>query len=118
MSSKQEHPYHLVDMSPWPILTSFSLLALTMGGVMALHEKPGGSPMAIFGLIAVIFCSWSWWRDIVNEGLVGKHHSEPVRNGLRIGMHVNKTVWISCNFGCLTCCCKSIPAVPSILVTR
>lgn len=86
MSSKQEHPYHLVDMSPWPILTSFSLLALTMGGVMALHEKPGGSPMAIFGLIAVIFCSWSWWRDIVNEGLVGKHHSEPVRNGLRIGM--------------------------------
>ena len=86
MSSKQEHPYHLVDMSPWPILTSFSLLALTMGGVMALHGKPGGSPMAIFGLIAVIFCSWSWWKDIVNEGLVGKHHSEPVRNGLRIGM--------------------------------
>ena len=86
MSPKQDHPYHLVDMSPWPILTSFSLLALAMGGVMTLHEKPGGSAMAIFGLIAVIFCSWSWWRDIVNEGLVGKHHSETVRNGLRIGM--------------------------------
>lgn len=26
--SMYKHPYHLVDVSPWPILLSFSLLSL------------------------------------------------------------------------------------------
>ena len=29
----QHFPFHLVDPSPWPILTSFSLLNLTIGAV-------------------------------------------------------------------------------------
>jgi cytochrome c oxidase subunit III len=86
MSSKQEHPYHLVDMSHWPIFTSFSLLALALGGVMFMHEIHGGGFLAIGGLLSVIFCSWNWWKDIINEGRIGKHHTAPVQNGLRIGM--------------------------------
>ena len=86
MSAKQDHPYHLVSMSLWPIITSFSLLALAIGGVMAMHGQAGGKIITMLGLISVIYCSWGWWRDVVNEGLVRKHHSEPVRNGLRIGM--------------------------------
>jgi len=86
MSSKPQHPYHLVELSHWPIFTAFSLMALTLGIVMVMHEHTGGKLVASFGTLSVIFCSWSWWRDVIKEGRVGKHHTEAVRTGLRIGM--------------------------------
>ena len=33
----QNFPFHLVTISPWPILVSFSLLSLMLGDVMYLH---------------------------------------------------------------------------------
>jgi cytochrome c oxidase subunit 3 len=30
----QAHPYHLVEVSPWPLLTSFALLTLTVSAVL------------------------------------------------------------------------------------
>ena len=38
ISSYQAHPYHLVSPSPWPILTSLSLLVLTTSGVLSMHN--------------------------------------------------------------------------------
>lgn len=86
MSSKQKHPYHLVELSPWPILTSFSLLILMPGLVMLMHSYAGGKLATSLGLVAVIYCAWNWWRDIILEGRDGKHHTTAVRAGLRIGM--------------------------------
>jgi cytochrome c oxidase subunit III len=86
MSSKQQHPFHLVDPSYWPILTAFSLLALTLGAVMFLHEHSGGKLLTLFGFCAVTVCSYGWWRDVINEGKTGRYHTQAVRAGLRIGM--------------------------------
>lgn len=86
MASKQQHPYHLVELSPWPILTAFSLLALTLGSVMLMHEYQGGIYVTGFGFFSVVYCAWSWWKEVIKEGRVGKHHTEAVRSGLRIGM--------------------------------
>ena len=33
----QNFPFHLVTISPWPILVSFSLLSLTLGAVLSMH---------------------------------------------------------------------------------
>ena len=33
----QSFPFHLVTVSPWPILVSFSLLSLTLGAVLSMH---------------------------------------------------------------------------------
>ncbi|MDG1436662.1 MAG: cytochrome c oxidase subunit 3 [Rickettsiaceae bacterium] len=86
MSQKPKHPFHIVELSYWPILTSFSLLALALGSVMLLHEYAGGKPMAIIGLVTVIYCMVGWWKDVITEGRVGNHHTTAVRYGLRIGM--------------------------------
>ena len=86
MSAKQHHPFHLVDLSPWPILTSFSLLLLTGGGVMFLHNSMIGGYITGAGFLSVIFCAYSWWRDVINEGMFGGFHNETVQHGLRIGM--------------------------------
>ena len=33
----QNFPFHLVTISPWLILVSFSLLSLTLGAVLSMH---------------------------------------------------------------------------------
>ena len=39
---KPNHPYHLVDPSPWPLVGSMSALLLTGGGVMWMHGVADG----------------------------------------------------------------------------
>ena len=38
----QNFPFHLVEVSPWPILVSFSLLTMAISAVMYMHEYPYG----------------------------------------------------------------------------
>jgi cytochrome c oxidase subunit 3 len=82
----KKHPYHLVDLSPWPILTAFSLLFLAIGGVMILHHYNFAWPVFMASLGSVVYCAYSWWGDIIKEGVVDQAHTEPVRMGLRLGM--------------------------------
>jgi cytochrome c oxidase subunit 3 len=84
-STKQQHPFHLVELSPWPILTAFSLFFLTIGTTMVMHEHKGGEYITIFGILSIICCASLWWRDVINEG-VNNHHTNKVQTGLRIGM--------------------------------
>lgn len=87
MSKKQSsHPFHLVELSPWPIISAFSLFFLTTGAVMLMHEYPFGGYILLFGTISLLFAIVSWWRDVITEGRIGKHHSKEVRSGLRLGM--------------------------------
>lgn len=86
MSAKQQHPFHLVELSPWPIITAFSLMFMLGGTVMIMHGASFGKLLAPVGLLAVVFCVWNWWSDVIREGLHGGHHNERVRIGLRIGM--------------------------------
>lgn len=84
--SHAAHPYHLVNPSPWPALGAFSLLALTFGAAMFMHQKTGGGIVLLAGLAMVLYTMFVWWRDVVKEGMFEKAHTKEVRHGLRIGM--------------------------------
>lgn len=81
----QHHPYHLVDPSPLPIFTAFSMLVLAFGAVLFMHDQFIGKIILPLGFTLVLSCMFSWWRDVVKEGRE-KHHSEAVQKGLSIGM--------------------------------
>lgn len=81
-----DHPYHVLEPSPYPILTSFSLLLLVVGGVMWMHRYEFGMPITIAGMAAVVACCFFWWRSTIYEGLVEKAHNPVVQHGLRFGM--------------------------------
>jgi cytochrome c oxidase subunit 3 len=51
-----------------------------------MHGHPMAEYISIFGALSVSFCSYHWWKDVINEGRFGHHHTEKVRMGLRIGM--------------------------------
>lgn len=81
-----DHPFHLVNPSPWPLLASLSLFCLTLGGAMTMHKVTGGAPLALTGFLLVLYTMFVWWRDIIREGIRDHAHTRAVSHGLRIGM--------------------------------
>ena len=78
------HPYHLVDPSPWPIVSALSTLVLAVGAVDLLHNS--GSIAFYAGLVMLLVSAFYWWRDVSIESNTPGIHSEAVRHGLRVGM--------------------------------
>ena len=39
---QQQHPFHIVDPSPWPLVIVIFALGLTTGTVMYMHSNRGG----------------------------------------------------------------------------
>nr|AXS65234.1 cytochrome c oxidase subunit 3 [Curculionoidea sp. 18 KM-2017] len=81
---KQNHPYHLVDQSPWPILGSMSVFMFMMGLMKWFHlQNPN---LLIYSLICIFLIKFQWWRDIVRESTFQGHHTMKVTLNLRWGM--------------------------------
>lgn len=79
------HPYHLVDPSPWPLYTSFSMLCLALGLVMYFHKYAAGGTLLCFALFSLTYAASVWWRDVMRESVLGCHTSK-VKEGLHLGM--------------------------------
>ena len=79
----KQHPYHLVDPSPWPIVGAVSALVLAIGAITYMH---GGSLWLIVpGSLGVLYTMLMWWRDVIAESQHG-YHTAVVQLGLRYGM--------------------------------
>lgn len=85
---KKTHPYHLVPMSPWPILTAFSLFFIVIGTLLTLNPPKDlagfGPPILIVAVTSLLISLFSWFRDIIREA--NKDHNPTVRGGFRWGM--------------------------------
>ena len=80
------HPYHIVDVSPWPITTAFSVFFTVFGFGLYMHSFFFGWQLVFFGLFATMINSFCWWRDIIREGTFEGTHTFAVQYGLRFGM--------------------------------
>lgn len=86
MRNNQKHSFHLVDPSPWPIVSAFSALMLTFGGVLYMHGYSGGFFLVKFGFLMILFMMYCWWRDIIREATLEGQHTKSVQTGLKMGM--------------------------------
>lgn len=77
------HPYHLVKPSYWPLLGAIAGGCLTLGGVLALHDR--GQWLWPIGVALTLLTMWVWWRDVIIESGRGDHN-RVVQMGLRYGM--------------------------------
>ena len=84
MSAAKSHPYHILNPSPWPFLSSIFAFAMAIAAIMYMHGS-SAVPLVAF-LIAVIACAVMWWRDVIIESRNGIDHTEEVQHGLRMGM--------------------------------
>nr|YP_010348441.1 cytochrome c oxidase subunit III [Charcotia amundseni]UIN24683.1 cytochrome c oxidase subunit III [Charcotia amundseni] len=84
MSTHANHPYHLVEKSPWPILSSISAMMLTTGLVKWFSTF--NNSLMLMGLLALLLSSTQWWRDISREASLQGLHTIKVTTGLKWGM--------------------------------
>jgi hypothetical protein len=85
MSSVKKHLFHIVDPSPWPIISAFGAFFLLSGMVFYMHDIFFGGYFALLGLILVALSAFFWFFDIVQEATYVGHHTLAVRAGLRFG---------------------------------
>lgn len=80
---KYSTPFHLVEVSPWPILASVRALGITFGGIYWWHFN--NASILILGLLFKFLISFCWFSDVIKEKM-GGFHNRVVMFGLRFGM--------------------------------
>ncbi len=85
-SNFQDHPFHLVSPSPWPLYTSVSLLSLTTSTALSMHNFNNGYIFNIISLVLLISSMSFWFRDIISEGTYLGNHTLAVQKGLNLGV--------------------------------
>jgi cytochrome c oxidase subunit 3 len=95
----KNHDYHIIDPSPWPLLSSIAAFIMMFGAVCYMRWLNGaefmlfGVDMAAtlkfwgfaIGLIITLYSMGAWWADTIKEGNEG-HHTRVVSLHLRYGM--------------------------------
>nr|QYF09657.1 cytochrome c oxidase subunit III [Ptilocnemus lemur] len=84
MKTQNNHPYHLVDNSPWPLTGSIGAMTITTGMIMWFHIN--NMTLYSLGIIILLLTMIQWWRDITREGTFQGKHTFLVLNGLKLGM--------------------------------
>lgn len=92
-----EHDYHLVDPSPWPLLSSLAALIWCIGMVvffkgvasedsgLAFFFAKGAWPILVGSILFAAYTMIGWWKDVTAESRAGDH-TPVVQIGLRYGM--------------------------------
>lgn len=84
MTIHSNHPYHLVNYSPWPITGAIRTLTLVSGLVKWFNQF--NINLFALGLIITLITIYQWWRDISREGTFQGIHTNCVVNGLKWGI--------------------------------
>nr|YP_009499372.1 cytochrome c oxidase subunit III [Andraca olivacea]AWT58364.1 cytochrome c oxidase subunit III [Andraca olivacea] len=84
MKMNFNHPYHLVDYSPWPLTGAIGVLTLVTGMIKWFHNF--NTNLLILGYIITLLTMYQWWRDISREGTYQGKHTILVTKGLQWGM--------------------------------
>lgn len=85
VQKNEQHPFHLVDASPWPVMTSIALLSFVLTFVNYFHFQIN-YPMLILHWCIFCFYLCRWFSDIVCESTFEGYHTFKVQKGIRFGM--------------------------------
>nr|QNE85769.1 cytochrome c oxidase subunit III [Helina impuncta] len=80
----QNHPFHLVNYSPWPLTASIGTMTIVSGMVKWFHQYDNS--LLLLGNLIIILTIFQWWRDISRESTYQGLHTLMVTTGLRWGM--------------------------------
>nr|QWB85825.1 cytochrome c oxidase subunit III [Typodryas sp. N143] len=84
MTAHKNHPFHLVEVSPWPLLGALGAMTIMMGLIKWFHSF--NNQLLLLGLSITLLVMIQWWRDITRESTFQGIHTLSVANGMRWGM--------------------------------
>nr|ALO64751.1 cytochrome c oxidase subunit III [Andrena nigroaenea] len=82
--TNSNHPFHMVTMSPWPMLTSINIMNMLLGMVLLMYLKMTSLLMA--STLTLILCLFQWWRDVIRESTFQGYHTFMVTKLIKMSM--------------------------------
>jgi len=80
----KKHPFHLVDIRPWPLTASIGALVLTSGMVKWFNHLEIN--LFFIGLVILSITSYQWWRDVSRESTFQGLHTTKVSVRIKLGI--------------------------------
>lgn len=77
-------PYHLVQLSPWPLTGTLGAIILTLSLTYWFHVKI--FPSIILSSITILLTIMCWWRDVLRERVFLGDHTTKVQRNLEWGI--------------------------------
>nr|WCQ71418.1 cytochrome c oxidase subunit III [Hodotermopsis sjostedti] len=84
MTNHMNHPFHLVNQSPWPLTGATGALVMMAGMIKWFHQY--NQSLMMIGITIMVMTTIQWWRDIIRESTYQGLHTKMVTKGLRWGM--------------------------------
>nr|UBT70829.1 cytochrome c oxidase subunit III [Eupteryx gracilirama] len=78
------HPFHLVEKSPWPITGTIGVMSMLSGMVMWFMKQE--NMFLMMGMLIIILTMVQWWRDVTREASFQGLHTEKVIKSMKLGM--------------------------------
>ena len=76
------HPFHIVTIRPWPLLTSIRIINTFIRSILLIYIKT--ISLLFIRLITLIICLFQWWRDVIRERTFQGFHSFIVTKLIKI----------------------------------
>nr|YP_010478403.1 cytochrome c oxidase subunit III [Nesophrosyne maritima]UVI59847.1 cytochrome c oxidase subunit III [Nesophrosyne maritima] len=80
----KNHPFHLVENSPWPITASMGIMTMTSGTILWIHSN--NMLLMNLGTLIIILTMTQWWRDVIRESTFQGLHTKKVIKSMKWGM--------------------------------
>src|SRR6185369_5587131 len=71
-TTRQAH-YYVPQPMPWPIMGSFSIFCMALGGVFVMNGSLAGWISMALGLMVLIYMMFRWFGDVIRESEGGKY---------------------------------------------
>lgn len=84
MNKTFNHPFHLVTLSPWPLITSLNLINILIGSIKWFHEI--NYTLITLRIIILLISISQWWRDVIRERTFQGFHNIWIIKLLKIGI--------------------------------
>jgi heme/copper-type cytochrome/quinol oxidase subunit 3 len=82
-NSNEQHPYHLVNTSPWPLFTAVSLGSCALSFLLYFNYYKNSNLYIVLSLVFFCFFLTRWFIDVIIESTYEGHHTVKVQNGIR-----------------------------------
>jgi len=84
VSLMKSHPFHIVQVSPWPFAGSLRGLLIAIGFVFWFHLH--NKYLLYLAFLILVSTIIVWWRDVRREGTYMGSHTIRVQSGLQLGI--------------------------------
>nr|ALO64844.1 cytochrome c oxidase subunit III [Andrena flavipes]UPX88738.1 cytochrome c oxidase subunit III [Andrena flavipes] len=82
--TNSNHPFHMVTISPWPMLTSINIMNMMLSMVSLMYLKM--TTLLMLSTLTLILCLYQWWRDVVRESTFQGFHTLTVTKLIKMSM--------------------------------